>query len=151
MLHTIKSWHLWIMQGVMSSEKWTNLRHSETLGHTKKIQKIFIVAKKERSLKLFYVSRTNLGHSIKKNYSHTKSEISICFIFIGSTWATFNVVLQVCETLSWQKLSCCYSSNIPQYWVGWRDLIYFFNVDHFKVSINFSRNWLGLNSLCEIL
>ena len=28
---------------------------------------------------------------------------------------------------------------------------YFCKVDHSRISINFSRNWLGLNNLCEIL
>ena len=32
-----------------------------------------------------------------------------------------------------------------------RGLIYFCKVDHSRISINFSRNWLGLNNLCEIL
>ena len=44
-----------------------------------------------------------------------------------------------------------YSANILQHWVGGRGLIYFCKVDHSRIFINFSRNWLGLNNLCEIL
>ena len=62
-----------------------------------------------------------------------------------------NVVLQVSETVSWHKLRCCYSANILQHWVLGRDLIYFFKVDHSRISRNFSGNWVGLNNLCEIL
>ena len=53
-------------------------------------------------------------------------------------------------TNSWHKLQCCYSSNILQHWVWGRALIYFCNVDYSRISIYSSRNWLGLNNLCEI-
>ena len=56
----------------------------------------------------------------------------------------------VCRYLR-QKLRCCYSSNILQNWVGGRGMIYFCKVEHSRISRNFSRNWLGLNNLCEIL
>ena len=46
---------------------------------------------------------------------------------------------------------CRYSASILQHWVGGRGLIYFCKVDHSRIFINFSRNWLGLNNLCEIL
>ena len=59
--------------------------------------------------------------------------------------------LQVSETVCWHKLRCCYSTNMLQHWAGGRDLIYFCEVDHSRISINVSRNWLGLNNLCEIL
>ena len=35
--------------------------------------------------------------------------------------------------------------------VGGRGLIYLCKVDHSRIFIHFSRNWLGLNNLCEIL
>ena len=41
----------------------------------------------------------------------------------------------------------CYSSNMLQHWVGGKVLIYFCKVDHSRIFINFSRNWLGLNNL----
>ena len=44
-----------------------------------------------------------------------------------------------------------YSANILQHWVGASGQIYFCKVDHSNIFINFSRNWLGLNNLCEIL
>ena len=61
--------------------------------------------------------------------------------------------LQVLETVSCHKLRRCFSSNILQHWVGgevWF-LVYFCKVDHSRIFINFFRNWLGLNNLCEIL
>ena len=59
--------------------------------------------------------------------------------------------LQVSETVSCHKLRCCYSANMLQHWVRGRGLIFFCKVDHFRISINFSRNWLDFNDLCEIL
>ena len=59
--------------------------------------------------------------------------------------------LQVSETVSWHKLRCCYSANMLQDWVGGRGLIYFWKVDHSRIFIHFSRNWLGASNLCEIL
>ena len=59
--------------------------------------------------------------------------------------------LQVSETVSWHKFWRCYSANILQHWVGGSGLIYFWKVDHSRVSRDFSRNWLGLNNLCETL
>ena len=58
---------------------------------------------------------------------------------------------KVSETVSWQKLWCCYCSNILQHCVWRTDLICFWKVDHSRISINFSRNLLGLNNLCEVL
>ena len=63
----------------------------------------------------------------------------------------YQYCLKICETISWHKLWCSHSSNILQYWVGWRDLIYICKMDHSRISVNFSRNWVGLNNLCEIL
>ena len=63
----------------------------------------------------------------------------------------YQCCLQVSETVSWHKLQSCYSSNMLQHWVGGRDLIYFCKGDHSRIFMNFSRNWLGLNNLCEIL
>ena len=63
----------------------------------------------------------------------------------------YQCCLQVSETVSWHKLRCCYSANILQHWVGGRGLIYFCKVDHSRISRNFSRNWVGLNNLCETL
>ena len=63
----------------------------------------------------------------------------------------YQCFLQVSETVSWHKLRCCYSTNILQHWVGGRGLIYFCKVDYSRISRNFSRNWVGLNNLCEIL
>ena len=59
--------------------------------------------------------------------------------------------LLVSETISCHKLRCCYSANILQNWVGGRGLIYFWKVDHSRISRNISRNWLGLNNLFEIV
>ena len=63
----------------------------------------------------------------------------------------YQCCLQVSETVSWHKFRCRYSANILQHWVGGRGLIYFCKVDHSRIFLNFSRNWLGLNNLCEIL
>ena len=57
------------------------------------------------------------------------------------------IINVVCKYLR----QCRYSANILQHWVGGRGLIYFCKVDHSRIFINFSRNWLGLNNLCEIL
>ena len=59
--------------------------------------------------------------------------------------------LQVSETVCWHKFRWCYSTNMLQHWVEGRDLIYFWKVAHSRFSINFSRNWLCFNNLCEIL
>ena len=61
------------------------------------------------------------------------------------------MLFAISGTVSWHKLRSCYSSNMLQHWVGGKDLIYFYKVDHSRISINFSWNWLGLNNLCEIL
>ena len=63
----------------------------------------------------------------------------------------YQCCLQVSKTVSWHKLWCCYPANILQHWVGRRGLIYFCKVNHSRISGIFSRNWLGLNNLCEIL
>ena len=71
------------------------------------------------------------------------------FIFLDNTLHKFwdespsphdQCCLQVFGTVSWHKLRCCYSANMPQHWVGERRLIYFCKVDHSRISINFSRN-----------
>ena len=63
----------------------------------------------------------------------------------------YQCCFQVSETVSWNKLRCCYSANILQYWVEGKGLIYFCKVDHSRISKYFSRNWVGLNNLYEIL
>ena len=63
----------------------------------------------------------------------------------------YQCCLQISETVSWHKLRRCYFSSMLQHWAGERDLIYFWKVDHSRIFLNFSRNWLGLNNLCEIL
>ena len=63
----------------------------------------------------------------------------------------YQCCLQVSVVVSWHKLRCCYSANMLQLWVGGRGLMFFCKVDHSRISIHFSRNWLGLNNLCEIL
>ena len=68
-----------------------------------------------------------------------------------SPYPHYQCCLQVSETVSWRKLSCCYSANMLQHWVGGRVLIYSRKVDHSRISINFSRTRLGLNNFCEIL
>ena len=68
-----------------------------------------------------------------------------------SPFPHYQCCLQISETVSWHKLWCCYSANILQHWVGGRDLIYFCKVGHFRISRIFSRKWVGLNDLCEIL
>ena len=59
--------------------------------------------------------------------------------------------LQVSEIFSCRKLPCCHSFNILPHWVGGSCLIYLCKVNHFRISMCFSRNWLGLNDLCQIL
>ena len=54
-------------------------------------------------------------------------------------------------SMSLAGIACCYSANILQHWLGLRGLIYFRKVDHSRISRYFSRNWVGLNNLCEIL
>ena len=68
-----------------------------------------------------------------------------------SPFPHYQCCLQVCETVFWHKLRICYSSNMLQNWVGGRGLIYFCKVDHSRISRNFSRNWVGLNNVCEML
>ena len=68
-----------------------------------------------------------------------------------SPFPHYQSCLQVSETVSWDKLWYSYSANILQHWVGGRGLIYFCKVDHSRISRNFSRTWVGLNNLCEIL
>ena len=58
---------------------------------------------------------------------------------------------QVSETVCRQNLRCFYSVNMLQHWVGGRGLICFCKVDHCRISGKLSRNWLGLNNLCEVL
>ena len=68
----------------------------------------------------------------------------------------YQCCLLLSETVSQIKLWCCYSSSLLQHWVrgegeggGGPDL--FLQSKPFQNSRNFSRNWLGLNNLCEIL
>ena len=68
-----------------------------------------------------------------------------------SPFPHYQSCLQVSETVPWHKVQCCYSVNILQHLVGGWWLIYFCKVDHSRISRNFSRNWVGLNNLCEIL
>ena len=69
------------------------------------------------------------------------------YISIINPLPHYQFCLQVCETASWPKLQCCYSSNMPQHWLWGMDPIYFCKVDHSRISIKFLRNWLGLNNL----
>ena len=68
-----------------------------------------------------------------------------------SSFPHYQCCLQVSETVSWHKRRRCYSSNMLQHWGGGKDLIYFCKVDHSRICINSSRNWLRLNNLFEIL
>ena len=95
-----------------------------------------------------------------RNARFFQTPFYFALIFLGNTLHKFldqsssphyQCCFQVSETVSWQKLRCRYSANILQHWVGGRGLIYFCKVGHSRIFINFSRNWLGLNSLCEIL
>ena len=61
----------------------------------------------------------------------------------------YHCCLKLSEIVSWHKLRY-YSVNMLQHWVGERGLIYFYKMDHSRISKDFSRNWLGLNNLCEI-
>ena len=63
----------------------------------------------------------------------------------------YQCCLQVSGTVSWHKLRCCYSANMLQHWLGERRPIYFCQVDHSRMSRNFSSDLLDLNNLCEIL
>ena len=71
--------------------------------------------------------------------------------WIQSLSPHYQCCLQISGTVSSHKLWCCYSVNRMQHWVGARGLIYFCRIDHSRISINFSRNWLRLNNLCKIL
>ena len=62
----------------------------------------------------------------------------------------YQYCLQVSVAVWWHKFRCCYFSLMLQYWVWGRCLIFFYKVDNSRISINFSKNWLGLNNLCEI-
>ena len=59
--------------------------------------------------------------------------------------------LQVSDRVSQHKLWCRYSANMLRHWVGVRGLIYFCKVDHSRIFINISRNWLSLHNWCAIL
>ena len=63
----------------------------------------------------------------------------------------YQCCLEVSETVFWHKLPCYYSANNLKHWVGGRDLIYFCKMEHCRISRDFSRNWVGLNNLCEIV
>ena len=102
----------------------------------------------------------NSKFKLKNNATIFQSLFYFLFSFLYNTSHKFwdqspsphyQCCLQVSETVSWHKLRCCYSANILQHWVGGRGLIYFCKVDHSRIFMNFSRNWLGLNNLCEIL
>ena len=95
-----------------------------------------------------------------KNARFFQTPFYFSFIFLDNTshkfWdqspsSHYQCCLQASETVSWHKLRICYSSNMLQPWVGVRGLIYFRKENHSRISINVSRNWLGLNNLCEIL
>ena len=59
--------------------------------------------------------------------------------------------LQVSKKVSWRKLRCCYSSNMVQHWVEERGLTYSEEWTIPEFPEIFSRNWLDLKNLCEIL
>ena len=61
----------------------------------------------------------------------------------------YQCCLQVTVTGSCHELLCCCTSNMLQHWAWGRGLICFCKVGHSRISINFSRDWLGLNNLCE--
>ena len=86
-----------------------------------------------------------------KNAMIFQTPFYVWFIFLNNASRKFwdqspsphyQCCLQVSETVSWQKIRCCYSSNMLQHWVRGRGLIYFYRVDHLRISTNFSRNWL---------
>ena len=57
--------------------------------------------------------------------------------------------LQASVTVFWWKFLWYYSFNILQQQAVGRGLISFCKVGHSRISINFFRNRLGLNNLCE--
>ena len=102
----------------------------------------------------------NSQFKLKKMPAFFQTPFYFSFIFLDNTSHKFwdqspsphyQCCLQVSETVSWHKLRCRYSAIILQHWVGGRGLIYFCKEDHSRISINFSRNWLVVNNLCEIL
>ena len=86
-------------------------------------------------------------------------KMTLSFIFLNTShkfWdqpptPNYHCCLQVSEIVSWWKLRCSLSFNILQYLVGGRGLIYFYKVENSRIFINFSRNFLGLNNVCEKL
>ena len=95
-----------------------------------------------------------------KNARFFQTPFYFSFIFLDNTSHKFwdqshsphyQNCLQVSETVTWHKLRCCYSANTLQHGVEGKGLIYFCKVGHSRISRKFSRNWLGLNNLCEIL
>ena len=130
--------HQWILHTQISLSTKFHFKESSLNFRTKFAQKVYFPSKK-------YVKIT--------------TEFSILKL-VYNTWQTFwdqspsphyQCCLQVSETVSWHKLRCCCSSNILQHWVKGSCLIYFCKGDHSRVFINFSRIWLGLDNLCEIL
>ena len=98
--------------------------------------------------------------------THTNSRPTLftpLLMLFASFWDSFLAeasVLQRCQyttTFSsiWDSflaqasvlLLCQYTATLSR----GRGLIYFYIVDYSRISRNFSRNWLGLNNLCEIL
>ena len=95
-----------------------------------------------------------------KNARFFQTPFYFSFIFLDNATHKFwdqsptphyQCCLRVSETVSWHKLQSCYCSSMLQHWIRERGLIYFCKVDHSRIFTNFSRNWLGLNNLSEIL
>ena len=79
----------------------------------------------------------------KKSHPGAETETSNYFLW------PYQYYLKVSETASWHKLQCFYFSNMMQHWVGGKGL--FEQSWPLRISGNFSRNWLGLNNIYEIL
>ena len=101
------------------------------------------------------MSRDTFGQKQKTRASSLNSaylnKITISHIQDQSPSPYHQCCLQVSDKVSWHKLRCWHSANMLQHWVGRRVLIYFCKANHCRISINFSRNRLCLNNLCEIL
>ena len=86
----------------------------------------------------FYFSFPFLDYTLHKFWD--QSSLPLLSMLLASIWKSSLAQASM-------LLLCQYAATSRR----GRALIYFCKVDHSRISINFSRNWLGLNNLCEIL
>ena len=103
--------------------------------------------------KLFYVAIVllSLSQFLLRMFNKLKAANASHIFWVQFPCPHCQCCFQVSETVSWHKLRCYYSFNMLQNWVRGRSLTYFCKVDHSRISGSFSRNWVGVNNLCEIL